>query len=99
MGSNECGEPDQAKASEGGRTLLTCEQLRAFLDRERVDPRSYMLDGVVQDECYCLVRELTLWHVFYSERGVRIGEEVFVNEEGACAHMLDLLIREAPRYQ
>jgi hypothetical protein len=78
---------------------VTREQLRSFLDRERVDPTSYALDGEVRDECYCLVHELTLWHVFYSERGLRTGEEGFITEEEACAHMLDLLIRDAPRCQ
>jgi hypothetical protein len=78
---------------------MTREELRSFLNREHVDPASYVLDGKVRDECYCMVRESVLWHVFYSERGLRTGEEVFVTEEEACAHMLDLLIRDAPRCQ
>lgn len=71
--------------------------LKEFLDGERVDHASYALDGATPDECYCLLREASVWHVFYSERGLRTGEKVFVSESEACQYLLDLLIRDAPR--
>jgi hypothetical protein len=71
--------------------------LKAFLDREHVDPTTYAMDGRVPNECYCLIWEAGMWHVFYSERGLRTGERVFTSEEEACEHLLDLLITDAPR--
>jgi len=75
--------------------------LRQFLDRERVAPRAYGLEGVsglpVEDreERYFLEEVPSGWSVYYWERGLRSGEQSFDNEDEACRHLLDRLLRDA----
>jgi hypothetical protein len=74
--------------------------LRKFLDRERIDPRSYGLDGPSglragdRDERYSMEATSSGWVVYYSERGLRSGELAFDSEDEACRHVLDLLLRD-----
>jgi hypothetical protein len=74
--------------------------LRKFLDREGIDPRAYGLDGPeglpVEDreERYFLDETPAGWSVYYWERGVRSGEQLFDSEQEACSHLIDLLLRD-----
>ena len=74
--------------------------LREFLDREQIDPRSYGLDGAAglsaqdREERYFLEEAPSGWSVYYSERGLRSGEQSFDTEDDACRHLLDLLLRD-----
>ncbi|MFF1821549.1 hypothetical protein ACFVWG_29875 [Kribbella sp. NPDC058245] len=47
--------------------------------------------GADRTESYCLVPEQERWHLYYSERGNRVGETVFLSEGEACGGLLDLL--------
>jgi hypothetical protein len=74
--------------------------LREFLNRERIDPRSYGLDGPedlpVEDreERYFMDVTPSGWSVYYWERGLRSGEQLFDSEDEACSYLLDLLLRD-----
>jgi hypothetical protein len=68
--------------------------LRMLLDAEDVDPESYSLDGGMPLESYVLEHRGSEWVVFYSERGLRTGEEVFGTEDEACGRLLDLILRD-----
>ncbi len=68
--------------------------LRRLLDAEGIDPDAYSLDGGMPDEAYVLERRPDCWLVFYSERGLRTAETRFESESGACAHLLELLLRD-----
>lgn len=74
--------------------------LRDFLDRENVSPDSYGLEGPdglpaqLREERYFIDRTASGWSVYYSERGLRSGEQSFATEDEACRFLLDLLIRD-----
>lgn len=70
------------------------ESLKALLDAEGVDPSAYSLDGGMPFEAYVLERRPSDWAVYFSERGLRSGEVVFQSEDEACAHLLDLVLRD-----
>jgi hypothetical protein len=75
--------------------LMDRETPEALLDAENVDPTAYSLDGGIPFEAYVLERRSPDWAVYYSERGLRSGEVVFQTEDDACAHLLDLVRRDA----
>lgn len=69
--------------------------LKAVLDSEDVDASAYSLTGGMPFEAYVLECNPAGWSVFYSERGQRSGEVAFQTEEEACAHLLELILRDS----
>ena len=47
-----------------------------------------------KNETYCLVEESDGWHVFYSERGNRNSERVFVSEAAASDELVRLVTND-----
>lgn len=39
-------------------------------------------------DCWVLSQEIDGWHVYFSERGQREREQVFLDEDSACKSML-----------
>jgi len=80
--------------------MMDRSSLRQFLDLEKINPRSYGLEGPsglpVQDreERYFIEHSPSGWSVYYWERGLRSAEESFGTEDEACQHLLDLLLRD-----
>ena len=73
---------------------LDREALRRILSREGVEPRSYNLDGAHDPEAYVLTVRAGGWATFYSERGHEVSRREFDTEDEACAHLLDLILRD-----
>ena len=71
------------------------QSLRKLLDREDVDPDAYSLGAASRDDTYVLEQTADRWEVYFSERGLRIGERHFTTEDEACRHLLDLLLRDS----
>lgn len=65
-----------------------------LLDREGVDPDAYSVDGARRNECLILEVEPGGWCVYYSERGLRSGEQHFDTEDEACEEMAQMLLRD-----
>lgn len=74
---------------------LTRDRLKQALDEKGIDPRSYSLLGGHPSEEYVLDDRGTEWVVYYSERGLESGFRSFPNEDLACRHLLDLLVRDS----
>ena len=69
--------------------------LRAALERARVNPRNYSLEGGLPNDAVCLeARPDGRWAVYYSERGSQFDYVEFSSEEAACSYMLGLLVSE-----
>jgi hypothetical protein len=66
-------------------------ELRLILARENIDPRVYTLDGGLPVERLCMEQREGGWVVYYSERGLRTGEQVFGTEDEACRNVLNQL--------
>jgi hypothetical protein len=47
-----------------------------------------------RNETYCLVEEADGWHVFYSERGTRESERVFVSKAAASDELVRLVTND-----
>lgn len=47
-----------------------------------------------RNEAYCLVEEADGWHVFYSERGNRNSEHVFLSETAAGEELVRLVTND-----
>jgi hypothetical protein len=81
--------------------MMDRASLRDLLNRERIDPRAYGLDGSAglpvadREERYFMEETTSGWSVYYWERGLRSGEQVFGSEDEACRHLLDLLLRDS----
>ena len=70
------------------------QELADWLAAEGFDPSTYSLRGGAPDECYVLNRFNGGWEVFYSERGLRSGQEWFRTEAEACEHIKQQLMRD-----
>ncbi|TCW60399.1 hypothetical protein [Treponema sp. J25] len=70
---------------------MNTKELKMILERENYDPHSYSLDGMNQWECYCLEKSYGAFHVFYNERGNRVGEKTFKSEDEACRYLYEKL--------
>ena len=71
------------------------EDLRIAADREGVSADSFSLDGGLPVERYVLAIAEGGWSVYYSERGERVGEQIFDTEDEACSHLYLLLLRDS----
>jgi hypothetical protein len=69
-------------------------ELREVLDRDRIRPSSYSLEGGGPDEAYCLERSRGGWAIFYSERGNRNDEQWFATEDEACTALLEWILAD-----
>jgi hypothetical protein len=71
-------------------------QLQKALDAQNINPRCYSLvaGNFDPDETLCLRQSGGEWVVFYSERGLQTGKQVFVSENEACAYMLSQLLED-----
>lgn len=70
------------------------EELRKILDAEDISERAYSLEGGNPSERYCLSQNYNIWSVYYSERGLKTGEKIFLNEHEACKYLLEILIAD-----
>lgn len=73
------------------------EELKKTLDREKIDPRYYSLNGLDDPNYYdrlILDNQNNQWLVYYYERGTKDDIRVFPTEEEACRYILQLLIRD-----
>jgi hypothetical protein len=68
------------------------DQLRAATEREGIRADSFSLDGGLPLERYVLTVAEGGWIVYYSERGERVGEQIFDTEDEACSHLYLLLL-------
>ncbi|TGX56014.1 hypothetical protein E5A73_02560 [Sphingomonas gei] len=59
-----------------------------------IDPTAYDLDGR-PSESYVLANEGAEYKVFYSERGLETGKELFPDESAALQRLLDLLVQDS----
>ena len=81
--------------------MMDRSSLQESLDRERIDPRSYGLDGPAglpvedREERYFMEETSSGWTVYYWERGPHSGERAFDSEDEACRHLLDLVLRDS----
>ena len=57
-------------------------------------PRDAYSVGANRDESYSLIHEDGRWKVFYSERGNRNNEAVFVEEDAACRELFERVTRD-----
>jgi hypothetical protein len=76
-------------------------ELRRRLDEAGVPSAVYDLDSkglYLPSERYCLRAEGTYrWLTYYCERGTRMSEHVWLSEDQACTHLLEVLLREYER--
>jgi hypothetical protein len=76
-------------------------ELRRWLDEAGVPSGTYDLDVeglTLPPECYCLRTEGRFrWLTYYSERGTRTSEHVWLSEDEACSYLLEVLLRENER--
>jgi hypothetical protein len=69
-------------------------ELKATLDRERVDPATYCFDCGLPNDAFVLSQEpLGRWSVYHSERGSKFSEKIFDSEDAACRQLLQTLLR------
>ena len=64
------------------------QALQEALVADGINSGAYSLNGEPKDDALCLRFEQGSWHVFYSERGLRIGMQAFQSESDACFHVL-----------
>lgn len=67
-------------------------ELKLELNKLRINPNSYDLDGGLPSEKYCLENNYGLWSVYYSEKGNKTDLKEFHLEDDACRFLLSELI-------
>ena len=79
-------------------TPRTLADLKAAFDREGIDPRSYSFTSDGIGEVYRIETSRdpkgARWHVYYAERGLRTGEQIFRSEAEACALLYEKITRD-----
>jgi hypothetical protein len=71
------------------------KELKNIFDKEKISPRVYSLYGPVGDDNrYVLEERFGTWFVYYSERGERFGEQIFISEDEACKYMLQKILKD-----
>ncbi|MBE6050037.1 MAG: hypothetical protein E7214_05070 [Clostridium sp.] len=72
---------------------MNVNELKIELERLVISKDLYcILSGSMPNEKLCLVHE-DAWKIYYSERGRRTGEKVYLNEEEACEAFLKKMKR------
>ena len=65
---------------------MTVNELKNKLDEIGVSQDLYsIMIGGLPNERLCLVED-EMWQVYYSERGKKVGQKFFENEEEACEY-------------
>lgn len=74
---------------------MNLQELEHQLRTARVRPDSYSLDGTPKEDALILEPpSRTGWIIYYSERGFRKGEKIFVTEKQACNEFLAMALRD-----
>ena len=73
---------------------MTRDSLKQILDDNKVGQSVYSLSGGHPSEAYVMDDRRSEWVVYYSERGLETGLSAFLDEDQACRHLLDLLLRD-----
>ncbi|MGI4853926.1 MAG: hypothetical protein ACRYF4_07775 [Janthinobacterium lividum] len=68
---------------------MTFQSLADLFHQYDVPEGAYSLgDDMNVGDCWVLLKENDSWHVYFSERGQREREQVFLDEDSACTFML-----------
>lgn len=70
-------------------------ELEHILEEKGVRKDAYSLYGGHPSERYVLNQDGRKWSVYYSERGNEVGKQAFDNEDAACRHLCDKLLRDS----
>ncbi len=74
---------------------MNTKELEIELNNAHIRSDSYSLEGVPKDESLILEPSTgNGWRIYYSERGVRTSEKVFLTEEQACECFLEMVLRD-----
>ena len=73
---------------------MNWSDLSRLAEREGIVPRAYSLEVDRVDNQYVLGRQGLSWTVYYYQRGQKLDERVFRNEDEACVFLLDELRRD-----
>ena len=73
---------------------MTKTQLKEYLERSGFNPQTYSLEPGLHADQYVLEENYVVWSVYYSERGIRLGEKIFNNEEEACEYFFEILSKD-----
>ena len=73
---------------------MTLEELSNELLNLGVRKDAYSLEGGLPSEAYCINRLKDHWEIYYSERGLKSGLQIFKSENEACKTFLDLIARD-----
>lgn len=76
---------------------MTRGELKSILTSRGVDSSSYSLNGQEKSEAYILEKTIFGWSVYYSERGLKTGQNNFVFESSACQYLLNIISEEFSR--
>jgi len=64
------------------------KELKKYLLEKNVPEIIYSLEGGLPSEKYCIEENNEIWHVYYSERGIKQSIGYFDDEESACNRLL-----------
>lgn len=74
---------------------MNTKELEEKLNNAHTRSDSYSLDGIPKDEALILEPSTgNGWRIYYSERGLRTSEKVFLTEEEACERFLEMVLRD-----
>ena len=71
---------------------MVTPELLTKLRQMNTPHESYSI-GEISNESLCFICENTIWEIFYSERGHRIEERCYSDENDACLAFLERLTR------
>jgi hypothetical protein len=73
---------------------MNCSELAIRLSEAGVSESAYTIGELYRNEVYVIAREGALWCVYYSERGLKTGLEVFATEDAACQKFFEWVVSD-----
>ncbi len=73
---------------------MNWDDLKRIADEEGIVRRAYSLERDRVDNQYVVGRQGSRWTMYYYERGQRLNEHLFENEDEACTFLLNQLRRD-----
>lgn len=72
---------------------MNVTELEQYLSQSNIHPDAYSISTGIPgvEDRYCLVEEDGMWTAYYADRGQRVDQRKYRDENSACWGFLDLL--------
>lgn len=78
---------------------MKLKDLRNELDKIKIHPSKYKIDGTRKEDTLCLIFDGISWKIIFVERGYDFVKSSYTSEDEACNHFLDIFSEKKNNYR